>query len=214
MPQATFSGFGAAAGGNPGNGVGYSCTSTAFMSALPSANGAAGEGAEVIGSRSGSFNNGGFTSGFVRSNSNSGAASLLGGGIRSSNGLSRTNSANGNMQLGASNSGGAAGSPAAMARSASGTNNSNMLRDFMDVNSPTAACAAGGGDCSEQQGLGGEGYSSGSPLSKEACTFQANMKLLDEGIDRLARFIESTRRVRGLSLAHNAIGPMGAQVRG
>ena len=39
------------------------------------------------------------------------------------------------------------------------------------------------------------------------------MKLLGEGVDKLARFIESTRRVRGLSLAHNALGPLGAQVR-
>lgn len=48
--------------------------------------------------------------------------------------------------------------------------------------------------------------------TKESCTFHANMKLLDEGVEKLARFIESTRRVRGLSLAHNSIGPLGAQV--
>jgi hypothetical protein len=39
------------------------------------------------------------------------------------------------------------------------------------------------------------------------------MRLLDEGVEKLAAFIESTRRVRGVSLAHNAIGALGAQVR-
>jgi hypothetical protein len=47
---------------------------------------------------------------------------------------------------------------------------------------------------------------------REACTFHANLKLLDEGVEKLASFIESTKRVKGLSLAHNAIGPWGAQV--
>jgi hypothetical protein len=42
--------------------------------------------------------------------------------------------------------------------------------------------------------------------------FHAQMRLPPEGVQRLAGFLESTARVRGLSLAHNWIGPDGMQV--
>jgi hypothetical protein len=55
--------------------------------------------------------------------------------------------------------------------------------------------------------------SSSSSEARRSCTFHANIKLADEGVERLAQFLGSTRRVRGLSLAHNQIGPQGAEVR-
>jgi hypothetical protein len=48
--------------------------------------------------------------------------------------------------------------------------------------------------------------------SRKACVFHAQMRLPPEGLQRLAGFLESTARVRGLSLSHNWIGPEGMQV--
>eukprot|EP00879_Flechtneria_rotunda_P027034 GHRR01028893.1.p1 GENE.GHRR01028893.1~~GHRR01028893.1.p1 ORF type:complete len:475 (+),score=166.38 GHRR01028893.1:281-1705(+) len=56
------------------------------------------------------------------------------------------------------------------------------------------------------------GITDGYKEARRACSFHAHMRLPREGVQKLAKFLETTPRVRGLSLAHNWIGPDGVQV--
>jgi hypothetical protein len=81
--------------------------------------------------------------------------------------------------------------------------------DAQPADSPSAAAAAPSHLLDEFIASSSNGSSRD---SRKACVFHAQMRLPPEGVQRLAGFLESTARVRGLSLAHNWIGPEGMQV--
>ncbi|KAF6259669.1 hypothetical protein COO60DRAFT_990207 [Scenedesmus sp. NREL 46B-D3] len=81
--------------------------------------------------------------------------------------------------------------------------------DGQPTDSPAAAAAAPSQLLDDF--MASSSSSNGSRDSRKACVFHAQMRLPPEGVQRLARFLESTARVRGLSLAHNWIGAEGMQ---
>lgn len=79
----------------------------------------------------------------------------------------------------------------------SSSSNAGLLQELLSGMPGDAAAAAA---ASIMQSCGG------------SCSVEAELQLHQGGLERLACFIEANARVTGLSLAHNALGPWGAQV--
>jgi hypothetical protein len=80
---------------------------------------------------------------------------------------------------------------------------------------PTGKQAGEGAGCDEQQEprtLDDFLHQSSMPHNRKACTFQAQMQLPDGGLEKLTSFVQSTGRVRGLSLSQNNISDSGVKV--
>jgi hypothetical protein len=79
--------------------------------------------------------------------------------------------------------------------------------------SGAAAADAGGLGPGKARGAGEPAAKGGPAVGSVGSVFHAQMRLSPEGVEKVAAFLESTGRVRGLSLAHNWIGDAGVKVR-
>jgi hypothetical protein len=86
------------------------------------------------------------------------------------------------------------------------------LRSFAAAGSRGAGSVAGAGSGSGAHAA--RSSLTGGVESSAGSVFHAHMRLSPEGVEKVAAFLESSSRVRGLSLAHNWIGDAGVKVSG